>query len=198
MSDVFWAAIISGGSTLAAAVLTNWLALIRANRQADRAERQEALKWERSEARRREEAHAVARQREQERQARDLQQFWAYVEQTHQRMHALLWQWEEGQRNWSSTTAQKMPSHCALRAYSVALRGLAVVYPATHKWFLAVVHQEGEVRHGDAARIADANEKERQAFHHLLKTVARLTGALSVADEAQSGTAALAPSAQAQ
>jgi len=178
MGDVFWATIISAGSTLAAAVLTQWLALIRANREADRAAQQSTVNWERSEARRSDEAAAAEKQRQEERQAKYLREFWGHVEETHRRMHMLLWQWEEGQRNWPSTTAVKMPSYCALRAYSVALRGLPVVYPETHAWFLAVVHLEGEVRSGDALKIEAAHEKDTQTFHSLLKAVARYSGAL--------------------
>lgn len=56
-NTVVWVALISAGGALAAAITTQFLAMRAAAKQAARTEKQEALQWQRSEARRIRESH---------------------------------------------------------------------------------------------------------------------------------------------
>ena len=55
MSDVFWVAVISSCGAIAVALMTQLLATRAAGKSTDRADKREALQWQRSEALRLEE-----------------------------------------------------------------------------------------------------------------------------------------------
>ena len=90
MSDVFWVAIVSSGSAIAVALMTQLLATRAASKSADRADKREALQWQRNEAlrleelRRKEAQEALAWERADALRARELRderlrELWGYV-----------------------------------------------------------------------------------------------------------------------
>ena len=151
MSDVVLVAAISAGAALATALLTQFLATRAANRSADRADKREALQWQRTEALRLEEQERKAAeealslqradaQRKLDQQDARLKELWGHVLTARwQVMDALERIPVQGSPMPTAAplSAQALPAHAAGQAYCVALLGLANVRPSAKAFYAA-------------------------------------------------------------
>jgi len=108
--EVVLVAIISAGSAVAVALMTQYLATRAADRQAGRQERLEQQRWQHTEA-----SRVVERQRA------DLQALWAAVLETRHRISNQL---DAGAVHRGSLSLEESASGAAARVYAVALVGL--------------------------------------------------------------------------
>lgn len=165
MTDVVWVAFISAGAALVTALATQFLATRAASKQSDRAEKREALQWQRSEALRREElqhqtemdalewtrAEGLRRRAAHEARLKDL---WLSLLETQNRMVDSL---SKAGRGKLSIPAEQSATSAAAHVYAVALLGLPAMrqqgkafYEATAKCEMAIsdglLHQTDVVR----------------------------------------------------
>lgn len=108
MSDVVLVAIISAGVALATGLLTQFLTTLAASKQADRADKREALQWQRTEA-----------SRLLERRTAQGREFWALV------LMSRKWMQERVEGNSGALApGGRSPADIAGEAYAIALLGL--------------------------------------------------------------------------
>ncbi|WOI47727.1 hypothetical protein [Acidovorax sp. BLS4] len=181
MNDVVWVALISAGAALVTALVTQLLATRAAGKSADRAEKREALQWQRTEALRLEEFQRKEAQRREELQNARLRELWGYVLTVRwQVLDALQRMPVKGQPAPKSApvSAEAMPAHAAGQAYSVALTGLAAVRPSAKAFYIATasVQQELLAFDDDAMHVASAAWKD--AYEALEMSVAALADGL--------------------
>lgn len=150
-NDVVWVALISAGGAIAVALMTQYLAMSAARKQADRADKTAALQWQRTEAIRLE---ALAHDAMQTAQARalaeaqrlralhesQLQALWGYVLAARwQMLDALARVPVQGSPTpaTAEVSAALLPANAAGQAYAAALLDLAAVRPAAKAFYLA-------------------------------------------------------------
>lgn len=168
MTDVVWVALISAGAALVTALATQYLATRAASKQADRADKREALQWQRTEALRREELQHQGAQRALEQRRADLEAVWAHALQARARLADLL----DSGRWVRSSPLGESATGAAAAAYAVALVGLPGVRSAAKVFYEATAKLEGAGE--DDARVMNASKSWGAAFKVLEETVARL------------------------
>lgn len=105
MSDVVWVALISAGGAIAAALMTQIMAMRSAAKQAERMAQQELLQWQRNEVHRK------------QKDAEDkLQEFWRAIVETQDRLVDALYV-----NSKKSRFSEGSLSTAATRAYAIAL-----------------------------------------------------------------------------
>jgi hypothetical protein len=149
-NDVVWVALISAGGALVAAITTQFLAMKAAARQATRTERQEALQWQRSEAKRIREQHEAR-----------LRELWAHVLLAQNRIRDALDARSAANSQKNSTpipSAADSAASAAAQAYSVALIGLPSVrafakdfYATTARAEMLILYESELIGDGVAA-----------------------------------------------
>ena len=188
MSDVVLVAAISAGAALATALLTQYLATRAANRSADRADKREALQWQRTEALRLEE---LQRKQAEAEMARLRQQADKQQEQLQARLrelwtHVLTARWQvedalgrvpvqgKATPKAEALSAEHLPVHAAGRAYSVALLGLADVRPTAKAFYMATSQLQSAFSVVDADRLEAAGRAWSNAYAELEAAVSAL------------------------
>lgn len=156
MTDVVWVALISAGAALVTAVVTQSLATRAASKQSDRAEKREALQWQRSEALRREEfqhqaekdalewarAEDVRRRAAHEARLKDL---WLSLLETQNRMVDSLSKAGSGKL---AIPAEESASSSAAHVYAIALLGLPDLRQLGKDFYLATAHCQMAIDEG--------------------------------------------------
>ena len=143
MTELVWVALISAGAALVTALLTQFLATRAASRSADRADKREALQWQRNETLRLEELARQDAQRRQELHDARLRELWGHVLVARwQMMDALERVPVRGRpdRKPGDVSAQALPTTAAAHAYAVALLGLASVRAQARDFHAATMH----------------------------------------------------------
>ena len=168
-SDVVWVAFISAGGAVAAAITTQWLATLTAARQAARTERQEALQWQRSEAKRIRDQHEAR-----------LRELWAHVLRAQNLIRDAL----DTRSPAASLTIQKpiasdSAASAAAQAYCVALIGLPGVRPLAKDFYQATAKAELVIWYGKDV-VADAMAAWRDSLNRLEAAVVDESAALQV------------------
>jgi len=177
MSDVFWAALISGGAALIATWLTNRFNGRLTAKQLDHLTEESARHWQRAEATRKDEQARNDMLRQADLRASRLREFWGHVLTSE--AEVIKWvMWVKGGRKGRSPdrSVETMPSRPALLAYSVALLGLPEVYPQARDYFRATAHLEGAID-SDETKFDAVHEDWDQAFIYLERKIGDLTGA---------------------
>lgn len=123
MNEVVWVALISGGSTLAAAVATQFLVARAAAKHAERTQKHEALEWLRSEAKRSREVHEAR-----------LQEFWGLILSAQNRVVDLQAMSLQAKQ---LVPASESASSAAAQAYAIALLGLVALRPLAKDFYHA-------------------------------------------------------------
>lgn len=148
MTDVVLVALISAGFAFLTAVITHYLTSRSANKSADRAERREALQWDRSEKLRLEEVarkdsqDALVWQRGEAQRVRDAQQvhlrdLWEAVTEARRR----LWDFQlSGEKHMPSS--DRSVAHAAARAHLVAVVALPSLRKVTTEFYAQAVGME--------------------------------------------------------
>lgn len=126
MTELVWVALISAGAAVATALLTQYLAMSAARRQADRSERLASLQWQRTEATR-QLAYRTAQGRE----------FWALALQSRRSMLARVRQ--------GPGAGDLLAADFAAQAYAVALFGLPDAAPAAKDFYQASADLEAQI-----------------------------------------------------
>lgn len=153
MTEVVWVALISAGTALVTALLTQLLATRAAHKQADRADKREALQWQRSEALRREELQRKDAQdtltweradelRKQALHDARLRELWGHVLTARwQVMDSLERVSVKGKAlpKSADVSAAASSTSAAAQAYAAALLGLAAVRPSAKEFYAATV-----------------------------------------------------------
>lgn len=177
MTETAWVALISAGAALVTALLTQFLAIQAARKQADRSERQQERAWQRSEATRREEmAQAEAKRREALRDVR-LRELWGHVLTARWRVLDLLERVPvQGHPTpeASAVSAESLPENAAALAYAVALLGLADVRANVRDFYVATTKFQIAVRAADGERMKGAAAEWKLAYQALEDQVAAL------------------------
>ena len=121
MNEVVWVALISGGSTLAASLATQFLVTRAAAKQAARAEMHEALKWRRYEGK-----------QSRERNEARLREFWEAVLAAQNRIldHQARSRFSKGLGPASDSAAS-----AAAQAYAIALLGFEKLRPLAKDFY---------------------------------------------------------------
>lgn len=135
MNDVVWVALISSGGAVLAAVMTQFLGMKTAARQAARTERKEELQWLRSEA-------SKTRDLRLDR----LREFWSHILVTQERMMRAVSLRAHSQGPIDS--AEKPPDRAAFsaaQAYCVALLYLPDVRDSAKEFYRATASAEMEL-----------------------------------------------------
>ena len=140
MNDVVWVSLISAGGAVVAALTAQFLAMKAAARQAARTEQQEALQWQRSEAKRMQECQDAR-----------LREFWSLVLLSQSRIADCIPS--------PAGVIREIPIAdsavgAAAQAYAVALIGLPGVRQLAKEFYLATarVHamlEVGEIKNPD-------------------------------------------------
>lgn len=131
-NDVVWVALISAGGALIAAITTQFLSMKAAAKQAARTERQEALQWQRSEAKRIREQHEAR-----------LRELWAHVLLAQNRIRdALDVRSASAHLTTQAPVASESAASAAAHAYSVALIGLPEVRQLAKDFYQATARAE--------------------------------------------------------
>lgn len=144
MSEVVWVALISAGAALATALLTQYLAMSAARRQADRSDKREALLWQRTEA-----SRLRAYRSEQGRE------LWTLVLASRRGMEARM---RQGPGALPPGAPALAPADAAAQAYAVALFGLPDAAAAARDFYMASADLEAHI----------AQETDLQAVHVLV------------------------------
>jgi len=191
MTDVVSVAFISAGAALVTALVTQYLATRAASKQADRADRREALQWQRSEALRLEElARETARQKK-ELQDAHLRELWGHVLDVRWQILDTLERVPTKDRpkpKSSDVSAQSTPVHAAGKAYSVALISLAAVRPSAKAFYAATGSVQLALQSSDGDAMGQAVGEWNNAYKALENSVIALTEGLH-ADMVVSGNA---------
>jgi len=170
MSDVFWAAIISGGTAIVVTLLTQWLSLRIASQQLKHTERTEQLKWERSEASRKEAEQDVR-----------LREFWGHILAC--KVHMLRWQVlsDKGRKEgMTDMFDSERPSFHAFQAHISALIGLTGLSSLAQEYVESSVELEGNLQRCDATSEGKKNtdaawEAWTRAYQDIEHKVGELT-----------------------
>ena len=144
MSEVVWVALISAGAALATALLSQYLAMSAARRQADRSDKREALLWQRTEA-----SRLRAYRSEQGRE------LWTLVLASRRGMEARM---RQGPGALPPGAPALAPADAAAQAYAVALFGLPDAAAAARDFYMASADLEAHI----------AQETDLQAVHVLV------------------------------
>jgi hypothetical protein len=128
MTDVVLVALISAGAAVVVALMTQFLTMKAADRQAGRLEGLEALRWKNNEA-----SRAVERRRA------DLQALWAAVLESRYRLSDQL---DNGSVQRGDRPLAESGAGAAARAYAVALVGLPDVREQAKAYYEAVARLE--------------------------------------------------------
>lgn len=175
MSDVFWVAVISSCSAIAVALMTQLLATRAASKSADRADKREALQWQRSEAlrleelRQKEAQEALAWAREEAEKKRDgmvaaLHRCWTAALAAQNRIVDGL-QGAEGLPP-AAESAASAAAHC----YAVALIELPPLRETAKAFYLATADAETAM-HAKQLQRLDVVKKWRNSFDALESAV---------------------------
>ncbi|MBX3654159.1 MAG: hypothetical protein KIS62_12270 [Ramlibacter sp.] len=176
MTEVVWVALISAGTALVTALLTQLLATRAASKQADRAERREALQWQRSEALRLQELQRSEAHRQRELHEARLREFWAHVLRTQDRIRDALDYRVENMNSPAPGAEDSAASACAL-AYAVALIGLPGVRELAKSFYLATARAEMAIVYEQDVK-GDSVRAWRDCFDELESAVARESAVL--------------------
>lgn len=144
MTELVWVALISAGAALVTALLTQFLATRAASKQADRADKREALQWQRTEASR-QLAYRTAQGRE----------FWALVLASRRGMANRM---RLGPGAWVPDAPAPSPADVAAQAYAVALFGLPDAAAPAKDFYMASADLEDHI----------AQETDLQTLHVLV------------------------------
>lgn len=202
MTEVVWVAFVSAGSAIAVALMTQFLATRAASKSADRADKREALQWQRTEALRladlaRNDAQAaLAWERSEALRLQALQdmrlrELWG---------HVLVARWQvldtlervpvQGRpaRKSADVSAAGLPASAAGQAYAVALLGLAAVRPWARAFYVATSDLQLAMQAADEERIKGVVSRWSDSFKTLEDNVAALAdGQLMDATGARGG-----------
>ena len=171
MSDVFWVAIVSSGSAIAVALMTQLLSTRAASRSADRSEQKEALQWQRSEAlrleelQRKEAQQALAWDRAEAKEKRDdrvaaLHRCWASALSAQNRIMDGL------HRASGLPPAAESAASAAAHCYAVALVELPSLREPAKAFYLATADAE-TVMHAKQVQRLDVVHTWRSSFDAL-------------------------------
>lgn len=188
MSEVVWVALISAGAALVTALATQYLATRAASKQTDRADKREALQWQRTEVSRQEAlareaklaAQALALDEAQRLRAlheAQLKQLWGHVLAARwQMMDALERVPVEGQepQTGSAVSASVLPANAAGQAYAAALLDLAAVRPAVRAFYVATSKLQAALQGVDQAAMLAASQAWSASYESLEQSVADL------------------------
>jgi len=182
MSDVFWAAIISGATAIVVTLLTQWLSIRIASQQSAQTERIERLKWELSESSRQEAVLREQARQHEERQAKWLRECWEHVLASSERVKRLSRIYGSGRE----PSAQEEPSVYSAQACAVALLGLKTVYPLAKGFHDATVLLQINAREVGFPAVPLSLHAWGQSLEALEEEIARQTGVAPVPDGAVS------------
>lgn len=156
MTEIVWVALISAGSALAAAFMTQILATSAATKQAAHAAQQEALQWSRSEAKRMSELHEAR-----------LRELWAHVLRAQNLIRDELDLRTSGPGLQAPRPAESgSAASAAAQAYCVALIGLHGVEPLVKAFYQATARAEMAIRY-EKDLSAGAVSAWREALNQL-------------------------------
>ena len=182
MTDIVWVAVISAGAALVTALVTQYLATLAANKQADRSERREATQWERTEALRREEIQRKEAQealawersealRKQELHDARLRELWGFALEANWRIWDLfdIVQAKDLPEKVASgsVSAARMPIHAAGQAYGVALLWLTALRPEAKAFYLATLKFQKAIYAADGEQMMASMDAWNKAFRML-------------------------------
>ncbi|RGE46997.1 hypothetical protein DZC30_00905 [Comamonas testosteroni] len=163
MSDVVWVALISAGGAIAAALMTQIMAMRSAAKQAERMAQQELLQWQRNEVHRK------------QKDAEDkLQDFWRAIVETQDRLLDALYV-----NSKKSRFSEGSVSTAATRAYAIALVMIPNLLDAARDFCDAcsaadsVIHDTEKV-HDGAAVAAEWRESFDRVEAAVLEEAARI------------------------
>lgn len=171
MSDVFWVAIVSSGSAIAVALMTQLLATRAASKSADRADKREALQWQRNEAlrldelRRKEAQEALAWERAEAKETRNskvaaLHRCWTSALAAQNRVVDGL------QRAEGLPPAAESAASAAAHCYAVALVELPSLRDTAKAFYLATADAETAM-HAKQLQRLDVVKTWRNSFDAL-------------------------------
>lgn len=202
MTEVVWVAFVSAGSAIAVALMTQFLATRAASTSADRADKREALQWQRTEALRladlaRNDAQAALAWERSEalrlqalHDAR-LRELWGHVLVARwQMLDALERVPVQGRpkRDLPEISSAALPASAAAQAYAVALLGLAGVRPGAKAFYLATSELQLAMLAADEERMKGVVSRWSDSFKTLEDNVAALAdGQLMDATAARGG-----------
>jgi len=203
MNDVVLVALISAGVALITSLLTQILSALTANKAADRAEKREALLWERNEAIRQEDMRrndsqaALAWERSealriQEHHEARVQELWGHVLKARGQMQEVLEKLMEPEGRYQSAAekaASLQPSNAAAHAYSVALLGLESIRPTARAFYMATLDlQISIIALAEKPELQKIMATYSQAFSALERQISALNSSESVAICIDEGT----------
>lgn len=197
MTDVVWVAFISAGAALITALVTQLLATTAATRHADRAEKREALNWQRSEEIRREDVQREAHERAAERKRVDMQKQQDLLDARLRELweHALTARWRvlslgeravETMRSDGSAKQrlppESLPATAAEQAYAVALLGLTSLRPFAKDFYEVTTILQLALDNLNTTKLSSQTLAFAQSFQALEKAVAEQANGLLSAD----------------
>ena len=185
MTEVVWVALISAGTALVTALLTQILSTRAASKQADRTTQREALQWQRTEALRQEELERKEAQRLQDLQDVRLRELWGHVLtvrwQVHDALETVPVKGRPAAKS-AGVSAATLPAHAAGQAYSVALIGLAALRPSAKAFYVATSKVQFALLSADEEALNASTDEWNKAYKAIESSVASLAdGCLSVA-----------------
>ena len=158
MSEVVWVALVSAGAAVTTALVTQYLSMSAAKRQADRSDTREALQWRRTEA-----------SRLHEQQTKNGREFWAFALMSYSCMLVRV-------TGDSRAVAQngRSPSDLAGEAYAVALFGLPEIANLAKAYYHATIDLERHIEGQQDLSALGCIPVWRSAFQRLEDTTAAL------------------------
>ena len=178
MSEVVWVACISAGAALVTALVTQFLATRAASKSAGRAERKEALQWQRNEAIRHEELERKRTQDALENRDAQLRELWSHVLDG---LEALPIRGRPATAKVLASSAEFLPEHAAGKAYSVALLGLAALRPSARAFYQATSRvQLALLSNSPADDMTEAAQAWSVAYKSLEDSVAAFADGVGV------------------
>lgn len=172
MSEVVWVALISAGSAVAVALMTQFLATRAADRQAGHQARQEEVRRQRSEAKAQQELHEAR-----------LRELWGHVLTARWQMLDTLERVPVKGRpsaESAAVSAAALPASAAGQAYAVALIGLAALRPGARAFYVATSDLQTALQAIDEDRIAKAVQTWGESFKTLEVQVAEFADRINL------------------